>query len=229
MSNLKDELANRGSKLCTQIAVNNTVDEINNKTRNISRKSRKHLLDDKIGLGEIQWLSPLTSDNYKEYQLNEIANKIPHHKLREVDWSFWPKNQPKWDAIGISPDDTLIMVEAKAHVNEFVSDKCRATKPHSRDIIEENIKDILGHNPVWMNKYYQTANRMVFVNKLHNLGIKVLLVYLCFVNDVSHIPEDKETVWDVKVNAMYKNHPIPDNLASLYKYVFVDLWRERGV
>jgi len=56
MSNLAEELANRGSKLCMQICVNNTEDDFAKDKKTISRKSRKHLLDDLIGLGEIKWL-----------------------------------------------------------------------------------------------------------------------------------------------------------------------------
>jgi hypothetical protein len=227
MSNLNDELANRGSKLCMQISVNNTKDDIKN--NRIVRKSRKYLLDDKIGLGVIQWLSPLTSENFKEYQLNQIAEKIPHIKLNQIDWSFWPTRQPQWDAIGIAPDDTLVIVEAKAHISEFLSGGCNSEDPNNRYLIESKIKSVLGTDEVWMNQYYQTANRMVFLNELINLGFKVMLIYLCFVNDVSYIPEDKDTVWDIKLKEMYDQHPMPEKLKPFYKYVFIDIWREKGV
>jgi hypothetical protein len=63
MSNLAEELANRGSKLCMQISVNNLNDDYSKDKKTIARKNRKHLLDDLIGLGEIVLLPcfPLTS------------------------------------------------------------------------------------------------------------------------------------------------------------------------
>jgi hypothetical protein len=218
---LKDELANHGSKLCTQIAINNTMDEINHQTNQISRKSRKHLLDDKIGLENIQWLSPLTSENFKEYQLKEIAKKSPQTNLSEVDWSFWPKRQLQWDAIGIASDGTLILVEAKAHISEFKS-KCGSKNSYNRNLIETKIKSVLGYDKAWIDEYYQTANRMVFLNELINYGFKVILIYLFFVNDVSYIPEDKN-VWDTKLREMYEKHPLPEKLMPFYKYVFMDI------
>lgn len=221
MPTLKDELANHGSKLCTQIAINNTMDEINHQTNQISRKSRKHLLDDKIGLENIQWLSPLTSENFKEYQLKEIAKKSPQTNLSEVDWSFWPKRQLQWDAIGIASDGTLILVEAKAHISEFKS-KCGSKNSYNRNLIETKIKSVLGYDKAWIDEYYQTANRMVFLNELINYGFKVILIYLFFVNDVSYIPEDKN-VWDTKLREMYEKHPLPEKLMPFYKYVFMDI------
>lgn len=107
MSNLSDELANRGSKLCMQICVNNIEDDYN-REKQLVRKSRKHLLDDLIGLGNIQWLSPLTSDSYREYHLESLMKKYPNEiNMNGMDWSFWKSNQkPQWDAIGVAPDST---------------------------------------------------------------------------------------------------------------------------
>lgn len=68
MGNLADELANRGSKLCMQICVNNVEDDYNKNKQKIVRKSRKHLMDDLIGHGDNKWLSPLASDSFKDSQ-----------------------------------------------------------------------------------------------------------------------------------------------------------------
>ena len=143
MGNLADELANRGSKLCMQICVNNVEDDYNKNKQKIVRKSRKHLMDDLIGHGDIKWLSPLASDSFKEYQLEDIANKFPNEtQLEEMDWSFWKASRkPQWDAVGIAEDNTLIIVEAKAHTSEIEGRGSQATGS-SLTQIQEQIQDL---------------------------------------------------------------------------------------
>ena len=232
MSNLTEELANRGSKLCMQICVNNIKDDFARDKKSVSRKSRKHLLDDLIGLGEIKWFSPLTIDNYKEYQLNDISKRFPQYfELEEIDWSFWPsERQPQWDAIGTNSESTLILVEAKAHTSEIEGSGCKAT-PESKQIIQESIVAVMGKDPIWMDKYYQTANRILFLNKLieyYGTNRKVLLVFLNFINDTSYIPEDRSK-WIVYINKMKAEHIFPQKLNPFIKYVYMDLWKDMGV
>ena len=233
MSNTSNEMANRGSKLCMQICVNNLTDDIFR--GRIIRKSRKHLLDDKIGHGKITWISPLATENFEEYQLN---NNLPVEKkkllkLENVDFNFWPKGvqSPQWDAIGVAEDSFLILVEAKGHTSEFKGPGCKANvdKPN-RPIIKETITQILGDDEVWMGKYYQTANRIVFLKKLLQAGVKVLLVYLCFINDFSNESEPQST-WDQYIKNMNNQHPLPpDTIEGSYiKHIYLDIWQDKGV
>lgn len=151
MSNTVDEMANRGSKLCMQICVNNIIDDKDSKGQRITRKSRKHLLDDLICLGDIQWLTPIASNNFKEFQISEMikSNNIPESLLglNDMLWYYWPSRQPQWDAIGIAPDSPLILVEAKAHKKE-VESSIKATSNKSIELITQSINELLGDNPL---------------------------------------------------------------------------------
>lgn len=229
MSNLSEELASRGSKLCMQICVNNIEDDVYKGT--ISRKSRKHLLDDLISLGEIKWISPLTKEQYKEYQLNQLSKENSELiGLSDMDWSFWPSRQPQWDAIGIAPDSTLILVEAKAHTDEMES-KGTEAKGESLVQIQKEIESVMGNDPVWMKDYYQTANRILFLSKLkkhYGEKRKVCLVFLNFIDDVTLTPESIE-VWKDYINKMKSEHKFPKELESLIKYIYMDIWKEKGI
>lgn len=232
MSNLADEMANRGSKLCMQICVNNVEDDYDKRNKKILRKSRKHLLDDLIGYGEIKWLSPLASDSFKEYHLEDIAKKYPREiNLDKMDWSFWKASRkPQWDAIGIAQDNTLIILEAKAHTSE-VRGKGSKAKGNSYYQIQEQIQNVMGNDSVWMKEYYQTANRILYLSKLKEYfgnNRKVILVFLNFLNDVSYIPESKE-VWDSFLNKMKEEHPLPESLIDSIKYVYMDIWKDSGL
>ncbi|OJF76065.1 MAG: hypothetical protein BKP49_09650 [Treponema sp. CETP13] len=232
MSNLSEELASRGSKLCMQVCVNNIEDVFGRDKKTISRRSRKNLLDDLIGEGEIKWLSPLSNENYREYQLNEISNKYPEEMgLESFDWGFWPfPRQPQWDAIGINSESTLFLVEAKAHTSEIEGPGTQAGEK-SKGKIKEEIEAVMGNDPIWMNKYYQTANRILFLDKLiKHYGDKrrVVLVFLNFTNDVTYTPEDLET-WEKYLNTMKSEHVFPKVYESNIKYVYMDIWNDKGV
>ena len=91
-----------------------------------------------------------------------------------------------WDAIG-KCDDTYILIEAKAHIEEL-DDKtgCGASQP-ARSIIEKRVKEFLAEHNIPFNKEhlgldYQLMNRLVALSYLHKKGIKAELVYLLFVN-----------------------------------------------
>lgn len=230
MGNLAEEIASRGSKLCMQICVNNTEDDIIGKK--VVRKSRKHLLDNLLGYEDINWLSPRTLDNYKEYQLEDIAEKFPSETgLSDMDWSFWnSKRKPQWDAIGVAEDGTLIIVEAKAHISEIESSGSQA-RGDSLNQIKQEIEKVLGSDPVWLGKYYQTANRILYLSKLkqyYGKKRKVILVFLNFINDVTYKPEPEE-LWRSYLSDMKEKHPLPSSLSSSIKYVFMDLWKDSGI
>ncbi len=70
-----------------------------------------HLLGQKE---PVEFLSPLASEDFKEYRLNELKNEL---KLSGIKWGFndveWPRKQPVWDGIAIRADGkTLYLIEA---------------------------------------------------------------------------------------------------------------------
>lgn len=105
-------------------------------------------------------------------------------------WACGSKGGVNWDAIG-KVDDTYILVEAKAHIDEL-KNKCGATKESKKQIIK-CIQGMLDDNHIegkaedWLERDYQLANRLVSIKFLENKGlkgklVKGKLVYLLFVN-----------------------------------------------
>jgi len=185
-SNTSKGIGVKGSKYWMQTIVNSEL---------------KTKLDKQMGLDPIKWLSPLAEDNYAEYKLNQavIANEIG---IPKDIYTFWPKNQPQWDAIGLS-GDTIILVEAKAHTKELYS-SMSASSDASRELICESMEKVLnecypkGEIEKWKHGYYQLGNRLTFLKMLSDIaapyGKNVKLVLLNIVNDITHKPTS-EAEW----------------------------------
>lgn len=146
---------------------------------------------------EIEWKSPLKKpekpgkEDFYEYrddflevlELKEDILSDAKEKLRE----FWPKNGPQWDGLavvnGIDGQKGLLLIEAKAHIDETKSD----LKAISKDSIDK-IKNAITVTQAcygieltdWTKHYYQLGNRIAF---------------LYFMNEVLHIP-----TWFVLIN-----------------------------
>lgn len=107
---------------------------------------------------------------------------------------YWPSPQPQWDAIGISKDGTIILVEAKAHPDEIDENGRNSTGDSGKSLklIKKRIKETFGiDDSILYKKYYQLTNRYCFLNKLLAESKKVELIYLYFINDVSYKPSSK--------------------------------------
>jgi hypothetical protein len=235
MSNLGEELANRGSKLCMQICTNNLSDDVWHKR--IVRLSRKHLLDNAIGLGNIRWLSPLATDSFREYELREIALKYPREiALDDMDWSFWSKSRhPQWDAIGITEDNSLVLVEAKANPDEIIT-ACISKNKDGKDKISSTIRTVLGDNEKWITKYYQIANRLTFLQKVQehfSEKRKVFCVFLYFANDVTLDGTTRKKLskeeWAKQLESVHKEIEIPQRLIGNVKEIILDIWKDSGI
>lgn len=164
----------------------------------ISADENRNVLESLLGQ-ELEILCPI---NFKEYQLN---NKEMLDKLGLVPSSFngfWPNRQPQWDGIALGKkDNTLFLIEAKAHLSEIGSGN---TPPKSTDSSQkkanfETIRTTLlkekDHyssevdEKVWLHRFYQIANRLAFLRKTIELSNnttkynQVKLVFLNFTND----------------------------------------------
>jgi hypothetical protein len=118
----------------------------------------------------IEWKSPLTKDNYLEYQddfLNLYYEDEESATLRrEQIRKYWPRNGPVWDGIGIVQGKNqkgIILVEAKGHIQETKS-KLKANSAFSIQQITETIertkKEFKSNSPIdpWLKEYYQLSN-----------------------------------------------------------------------
>lgn len=184
MSNTSKGIGKKGSKYWMQVLV--SLDEGKILTEEIQKKDST--------IGNITWISPLKEYDYEEYKLNNNNPNLSVLGICKKDMDFWPNGQPQWDAIGYvsSEPKTIILVEAKAHLNEMNS-SCTAKSDESKKLIENTLKETyenLTHDKskkfdkdIWMGKYYQLGNRLAFLNKLKEKGYNVKLVLLNIVND----------------------------------------------
>lgn len=191
-SNTSKGRGKKGSKFWVQTIINSDM---------------KIELERQIGIGNINWISPLAKDNYIEYKLNQdyISELIG---VPKSFYDFWPSNQPQWDAIGIT-EDVIVLVEAKAHLQELNSN-LSAKSEKSKILINESMRRIYGkyysngNFGKWIRGYYQLGNRLTFLRNMNDLveveGRKVKLIFLNIINDPTHIPTS-EVEWD----KMYKD------------------------
>ncbi len=203
MSNTSNGFASKGSKLWIQILVNLYSGKVLNEAIQAEDPT----------IVDIEWLSPLSSENYEEYKLNRgnALNKIDF-PIRA--FAFWPENQPQWDALAWATDaagkKTLLLVEAKAHTKETKS-SCTATADASIQLIRKSMQEAKDSLPkagtvnisVWEKDYYQLGNRLTFLHFLkQNADFGVKLVLVSFVNDASHIRKSMEE-WQRHNNEMF--------------------------
>lgn len=171
---------------------------------------------DKLMGDTLEWISPLKSDDYREYSLNapEIAkSRLGIDEVKQY-FKWWPSQQPQWDGLAIGNNHTLYIIEAKAHLSELES-KCSATSEENRALIYETMSAVQRQiypeaedfERDWINGYYQLGNRLTFLEKLKEAMPPeindVKLVLLNFVDDYTYISTPEydwikhyEEVWE---------------------------------
>lgn len=148
-------------------------------------------------LPPITWLSPLPEDGFAEYRDAAFLSLLGHRALAPALSDFWPRGGPQWDALGRA-GDTVILVEAKAHVGEFLTGGTTAS-PASRARIDAafaRVKTALGAAPIsdWGQVFYQYANRLAHLWWLRDQGVAAELLFVSFLGDTeSRGPEHAET------------------------------------
>ena len=148
-----------------------------------------------IDPGSIDWRSPVAKDAFRECRDNDFLDALDLQKKLDgklvrtavSPQGFWPANGPVWDALAVGPNETRILVEAKAHIPEIAASGCGATAKSSIDLIEKRFdqvkKDLGVKQGDWMGPLYQHANRLAHLWWLRRQeGIDAHLVFLYFVN-----------------------------------------------
>jgi hypothetical protein len=123
----------------------------------------------------------------KEYiGIDFLENTAEYKRLKNSWRNYWPSsyNAQNWDAI-CKIDDEWILIEAKAHKDEILSNST-ASQP-SKQFISERFKDIklkygITSTEDWNDKYYQKANRILFLEYLEANKIKAKLLFVYFLN-----------------------------------------------
>jgi len=173
---VKQPIGTRGSLKWIQRAVNERPDVIDSL-----------ILPSIAGATRIEWLSPLSSDEFAEYRDHAFLERIGHLELADALADFWPTRGPQWDALGRTDTGEVILVEAKAHIDEMFSSGSQASTESLKQITDafDQTVSAFGAKPVidWTGPLYQIANRLAHLHFLIEHGVSTRLVFVCFVGD----------------------------------------------
>jgi hypothetical protein len=136
--------------------------------------------------GPVGWLSPLKADGYAEYRDHAFLRLIGYEHLSDDLAAFWPARGPQWDALGMA-GETVVLVEAKAHIAEMLSSPCAAGTASLARIKAalDSVRLTLGARAGadWSTSFYQLANRLAHLYFLRRCGVDARLLLVGFVGD----------------------------------------------
>lgn len=135
----------------------------------------------------IEWCSPLERDGYAEYYDQEFLDCLGVQDLAMPLEEFWPQSGPRWDGLARTQNGKLILVEAKAHIEETVDFGSKASPGSLRRIQQrlDEAKFAFGAygESCWYTPFYQMTNRLAHLYFLAELNKKdAYLVFLNFAN-----------------------------------------------
>src|SRR5262245_19620603 len=143
----------------------------------------------KSGLGwsqteQIEWLSPIEADGYAEYYDEAFLERLGIRDALSVGLKkFWPPSGPRWDALARTQSGKFLLVEAKAHIEEAVDYRSRASSESLKRINRSlaDAKKAFGarREASWDDPFYQYANRLAHLHFL--AGVNKVEAYLAFV------------------------------------------------
>jgi hypothetical protein len=174
----------------------------------------EHLLNNHIisKNDSIEWLSPISSDDYAEYYDDEFLDRlaIDKNKLLIPLIDFWPKSGPRWDGLGKTNTNKYFLIEAKAHIEEAVDYSTGAKSKMSIDLIKNSIdkaKDFYSDNKkaYWQMPFYQYANRLAhlyYLKELNHINAFVIFIYFCNASDVAKPTNEDE--WNGHIRTIEK-------------------------
>ena len=187
------------------------------------------ILGAEIGIGPIQWRSPLASDEYAKYRDSSFLDLLGIALPRRPLSSFWPARGPQWDALGRAQSGEIILVEAKAHVSEILSPASQAsedTLPLIRTSLAEAAVG-MGALPGavdWSQRFYQYTNRLAHAYLLRELnGVPTLLVFLYFIGDREMDGPESRREWDAALAVLHEALGRRGRVPSYVKDVFVNV------
>lgn len=171
----------KGSLKNIQILINKNQDFFNE----LIKSKLKDLKNE-----DIIWTSPLESDGFAEYQDDDFIIKVGLNPSEIELHNFWPIRGPQWDALGITKNGKVILVEAKANIPELVSDRTYAKKK-SKCLIDYSLNETkqflnINNDSDWSGKFYQYTNRIAHLYFLRGKCKKeAFLINIYFVGDTT--------------------------------------------
>lgn len=161
------------------------------------REAFDRIILEKIGenYSSIKWLDFKFKPNatWPDAELKGLEFLKPDDSLKSQWRAFWPTrgNPHNWDAVGklidLDGKKEILLVEAKAHIEEIKSD-CKAESEKSLEKINATFSEVkcaLGINcdNDWKKGYYQFANRLATLYFLHSHGFAARLLCIYFIGD----------------------------------------------
>lgn len=157
------------------------------------RRKLEELISEQIGKGSFEWEDFEFADpknvisEDKEITGLDFLRRLYPAKYGKVEAEYKTyikkRDWQNWDAI-FTHNGTLYLVEAKAHISELSSGK-EEHGDSSKEQILDYFKAQLPNLPVsrvWLQEYYQLANRLATSALLNKHGIKTKVLYIYFVN-----------------------------------------------
>ena len=140
---------------------------------------------------QIEWLSPTKEDEFAEYYDQAFLDRLGVGQLDVPLLEFWPAGGPRWDGLGRTNTGKVILVEAKAHIDEMVDFRSKASG-HSLARIErslEMVKTASGAtaDAPWPSPFFQYANRLAhwyFLAELNHVDAYLLFLSFASAPDV---------------------------------------------
>ncbi len=170
---------------------------------------------------QIKWISPIVEDNFGEYRdqsfLDALGVVLPQRELGD----FWPARGPQWDGLGKTPDEKIVMVEAKAYIEEMVTPPSQASEASLAKIqaaLAETKEFVHGSKDSnWSASFYQYANRLAHLYLLRQLnGIDAYLVFIYFTNAPDVTEPSSEEEWKAALRVMHRVLGVGRNKLSPY-------------
>ena len=217
--------ARAGSQLQLQIYVNRRPEELN-----------AGLVDCLPSLSEekpeLEWRSPLKSDQYAEYRDAAFLEQVGCAELAPFLAEFWPSRGPRWDGLAIahlaSGEDGIVLVEAKSYPDEMYGPGGKAGESGSDSAIANRnqivsalqaTQEWLGMDAAdgehWMGRVeeergslYQAANRLAHLYWLREAlpqskRRRAWLANVLFVEDPTHQPTSRDE-WERELPLIWR-------------------------
>lgn len=188
-----------------------------------------------IGVPTLEWLSPVADDEWAEYRDETALAKLGFTGLAERLSEFWPARGPVWDGLAMA-GETVLLVEAKSHIREFLTPPSAASAEQSVAKIDKafrTVKKAIGADDRsdWSRTFYQYANRLAHLWWLREAGVDAKLLLVSFLNDEEvggpHTSETWRAVYLAADHAL--GLPTKNELSRsvLHVYPDVSIWRDR--
>jgi hypothetical protein len=186
------------------------------------------ILSDAIGLGPIDWCSPLRSDNCAEYRDDAFLARLGVTELQHPLSRFWPKLGPQWDALGRAQSGPYILVEAKGNLPELLTSPSGAGTDSAK-VIEAALDETaraLGASPGtdWSKRFYQYANRLAhayFLNERNHRPTQ--LVFLYFIGDAEVEGPESRREWEAAITVLHEALGIRGRVPKYVSDAFIDI------